>query len=98
MNNSTVFLSFIFLAFKSLFYFHVVPIWTDLPNKRNPVILDFPTIITFSLQIQNYFRFNSSNSIWFFIRNFILDLLDVKVPCRLRKQFLKSSGKEKIQG
>lgn len=50
MNNPTVLLFFIFLAFKPLFHFHVVPIWTDLLNEeKNPVILASPAIITFLL-------------------------------------------------
>ena len=44
MNNPTVLLAFICLAFKPLFYFHVLSIWTDLFNqeKENPVILEQP--------------------------------------------------------
>lgn len=51
MNNPTVLLAFICLAFKPLFYFHVLSIWTDLFNqeKENPVILDSLAIITFLL-------------------------------------------------
>lgn len=51
-------------------------------------------ITTFLLQISICFRFILSNPVWYFIRNFTVDLLDAKVKCRLRKQILKSSEKE----
>lgn len=51
MNNPTVLLVFICLAFKPLFCFHVLSIRTDLFNqeKENPVILDSLATITFLL-------------------------------------------------